>query len=212
MKEWAAAEGTDLKASSAYSDSYYDAPLLAGVGEPVAVNPDAPPRRPRRLRGWPVRYLDLPQGVPKFAGRELQEWGAAVARPELLPTCVSTSRASSNIPQDGPVIVVFNHRSYFDATVVGMALARPVARSGSSARRRFRRAGHRDVRPDGGRHPVEPVVGSDEPLEAAIDVLEAGEAISLTPEGTIPRGPAFFDPELKGRWGAARLAQPPARR
>jgi putative phosphoserine phosphatase/1-acylglycerol-3-phosphate O-acyltransferase len=27
------------------------------------------------------------------------------------------------------------------------------------------------------------------------------------PEGTIPRGPAFFDPKLKGRWGAARLAQ-----
>jgi putative phosphoserine phosphatase/1-acylglycerol-3-phosphate O-acyltransferase len=26
------------------------------------------------------------------------------------------------------------------------------------------------------------------------------------PQGTIPRGPAFFDPELKGRWGAARLA------
>src|SRR3546814_1883087 len=23
---------------------------------------------------------------------------------------------------------------------------------------------------------------------------------------TIPRGPAFFDPELKGRWGAAKLA------
>jgi putative phosphoserine phosphatase/1-acylglycerol-3-phosphate O-acyltransferase len=28
----------------------------------------------------------------------------------------------------------------------------------------------------------------------------------LMPEGTIPRGPAFFDPELKGRWGAAKLA------
>ncbi len=27
------------------------------------------------------------------------------------------------------------------------------------------------------------------------------------PEGTIPRGPAFFDPKLQGRWGAARLAQ-----
>ena len=26
------------------------------------------------------------------------------------------------------------------------------------------------------------------------------------PQGTIPRGPAFFDPELKGRWGAVRLA------
>jgi len=26
------------------------------------------------------------------------------------------------------------------------------------------------------------------------------------PQGTIPRGPAFFDPELQGRWGAVRLA------
>ena len=26
------------------------------------------------------------------------------------------------------------------------------------------------------------------------------------PQGTIPRGPAFFEPKLKGRWGAARLA------
>jgi putative phosphoserine phosphatase/1-acylglycerol-3-phosphate O-acyltransferase len=26
------------------------------------------------------------------------------------------------------------------------------------------------------------------------------------PQGTIPRGRAFFDPKLKGRWGAARLA------
>ncbi len=31
--------------------------------------------------------------------------------------------------------------------------------------------------------------------------------VAIMPEGTIPRGPAFFEPELKGRWGAARLAQ-----
>jgi putative phosphoserine phosphatase/1-acylglycerol-3-phosphate O-acyltransferase len=36
--------------------------------------------------------------------------------------------------------------------------------------------------------------------------LEGGEVVMMAPEGTIPRGPAFFDPELKGRWGAARLA------
>ena len=48
--------------------------------------------------------------------------------------------------------------------------------------------------------------GSDEPLEAAIKVLRAGEAIFMAPEGTIPRGPAFFATELQGRWGAARLA------
>ena len=48
--------------------------------------------------------------------------------------------------------------------------------------------------------------GSDEPLEAAAEALRAGELISMAPQGTIPRGPAFFDPVLKGRWGAARLA------
>ena len=29
----------------------------------------------------------------------------------------------------------------------------------------------------------------------------------IAPEGTIPRGPAFFETELKGRWGAAKLAE-----
>ena len=28
----------------------------------------------------------------------------------------------------------------------------------------------------------------------------------MMPQGTIPRGKAFYDPQLKGRWGAARLA------
>src|SRR4029077_11804210 len=48
--------------------------------------------------------------------------------------------------------------------------------------------------------------GSDEPLQAAADALGGGEVVAIMPQGTIPRGPAFFDPVLKGRWGAARLA------
>jgi putative phosphoserine phosphatase/1-acylglycerol-3-phosphate O-acyltransferase len=48
--------------------------------------------------------------------------------------------------------------------------------------------------------------GSDAPLEAATAALEAGEMVAIMPQGTIPRGRAFFDPVLKGRWGAARLA------
>jgi putative phosphoserine phosphatase/1-acylglycerol-3-phosphate O-acyltransferase len=48
--------------------------------------------------------------------------------------------------------------------------------------------------------------GSDEPLAAAAEALEAGELVAIMPQGTIPRGRAFYDPELKGRWGAARLA------
>ena len=48
--------------------------------------------------------------------------------------------------------------------------------------------------------------GSEEPLRAAELALGAGELVAIMPQGTIPRGPAFFEPELKGRWGAAKLA------
>ncbi len=54
---------------------------------------------------------------------------------------------------------------------------------------------------------VDRATGSDEPLQAAADALAGGEMVVMMPEGTIPRGPAFFDPVLRGRWGAARLAQ-----
>ena len=53
---------------------------------------------------------------------------------------------------------------------------------------------------------VERGTGSDEPLQAAAAALAAGEMVAIMPQGTIPRGLAFFDPVLKGRWGAARLA------
>ena len=48
--------------------------------------------------------------------------------------------------------------------------------------------------------------GSDEPLAEAAAALAGGELVAIMPQGTIPRGRAFFEPELKGRWGAARLA------
>ena len=59
---------------------------------------------------------------------------------------------------------------------------------------------------------VERGTGSDEPLKEAAAALEAGEMVALMPQGTIPRGQAFFDPVLKGRWGAARLARHDRRR
>ncbi|MGH9057047.1 MAG: 1-acyl-sn-glycerol-3-phosphate acyltransferase [Acidimicrobiales bacterium] len=36
--------------------------------------------------------------------------------------------------------------------------------------------------------------------------LRNGEVLIVAPQGTIPRGEAFFDPHLRGRSGAARLA------
>jgi HAD superfamily hydrolase (TIGR01490 family) len=54
LRELAAAEGLDLDASTAYSDSYSDVPFLEAVGHPVAANPDRKLRRIAAERGWPV--------------------------------------------------------------------------------------------------------------------------------------------------------------
>ena len=42
--------------------------------------------------------------------------------------------------------------------------------------------------------------------QAAEEALRSGEVLIIAPQGTIPRGEAFFDPRLRGQSGAARLA------
>ncbi|MFL6104310.1 MAG: HAD family hydrolase [Actinomycetes bacterium] len=81
-------QGFDLRASSAYSDSVNDRPLLEGVGRPVAVNPDRYLRDLAAERGWPVQdfrrrrrlwLVWLPAGVTTVAaaatGRRLARRG-----------------------------------------------------------------------------------------------------------------------------------------
>ena len=54
VRGWAAANGIDLAASSAYTDSRSDIELLQVVGHPFAVNPDKALRRAAEAAGWPV--------------------------------------------------------------------------------------------------------------------------------------------------------------
>jgi putative phosphoserine phosphatase/1-acylglycerol-3-phosphate O-acyltransferase len=146
--------------------------------------------------------------VPKVAGVEPFDVLRLLARPELVPFARFDIRGTERIPADGPGIVVANHRSYFDTVAVGLT----VARSG----RALRFLGKKEVfdapvvgqlaRALGGIR-VERGSGSDEPLRAAARALEAGELVAMMPQGTIPRGRAFFEPQLEGRWGAARLAR-----
>jgi len=53
--ELATAEGLDLAASTAYSDSHSDLPFLEAVGHPIVVNPDHALGRVALARGWPIR-------------------------------------------------------------------------------------------------------------------------------------------------------------
>lgn len=208
VRDWAVDHAVDLRRSWAYSDSVYDLPLLSAVAHPVAVNPDPRLAAVARLRRWPRQFLDVPAGVPKILGVEPQEVALFFTRPELIPFARFDIAGTERVPRLGPAILVANHRSYFDASVVGMI--------GARSRRPLRFLGKKEVfdapivgqvaRAMGGIR-VERGTGSDEPLRAAADALEGGQLVAMMPQGTIPRGPAFFDPELKGRWGAARLAR-----
>jgi putative phosphoserine phosphatase / 1-acylglycerol-3-phosphate O-acyltransferase len=210
VREWAGDHDIDLADSWFYSDSVYDTPLMSVIGNPVVVNPDPRMVLMAAARRWPTLHLDVSPGVVKLpvVGLELQKLAMAFSRPELVPYADISIKGVEHIPATGPVIVVANHRSYFDPTVMAMVFAK--------AGRTARFLGKKEVfdapllgavaKALGGIR-VDRGTGSDEPLQAAIEALEGGELVALMPQGTIPRGPAFFDPELKGRYGAARLAQ-----
>ena len=209
ITEWSDEHGIDLLASYAYSDSAYDSPMLSAVGHPVVVNPDPRMVLIAATRRWPTLHLDVSPGVVKIPviGLELQHLALRLARPAAYPYARFDIAGDEHIPPTGPAILVGNHRSYFDVAAMSIT----IARSGRTARFLGKKevfdapfvgqvaAAMGGIRVDRG-------TGSDEPLQAAADALAGGEMVVIMPEGTIPRGPAFYR-KPKGRWGAARLAQ-----
>jgi putative phosphoserine phosphatase/1-acylglycerol-3-phosphate O-acyltransferase len=207
VRRWARHAGVSLDDSFAYSDSVYDLPLLSAVGHPHAVNPDFRLLPLAVLQRWPVLHLDVPPGVPKLLGMEPLDLVRLVVQPQLLPFARFDIGDVGHIPKQGPAVLVANHRSYFDVVVLGLT----VLRTG----RPLRYLGKKEVfdapvigpmaTAMGGIR-VERGSGSDQPLREAARALEAGDLVAIQPQGTIPRGRAFFDPVLRGRTGAARLA------
>lgn len=211
VRRWAAAHDVDLADSYAYSDSFYDTFLLGAVGHPFAVNPDPRLRVLAVARRWPALHLDVPPGVPKLVGLEPQQVAMLMARTvwrtEFIPYANFDIGGTENIPATGPAIVCANHRSYLDPLVVGYTTAqrgRPIRFLGKKEVLDAPVVG--DVVRAMGTIRVDRGTGSDEPLRAAAAALDAGELVAIMPQGTIPRGRAFFEPVLTGRWGAARLA------
>ncbi|NBP50786.1 MAG: HAD-IB family hydrolase [Actinobacteria bacterium] len=209
VEEWCARNGCDLASSWAYTDSWYDEPLLSAVANPRVVNPDARLRALAAARRWPVVVFG-PEGEverPAVASAEVQRAGLRFVAPIASPFARFDIDGIGNVPASGPVILVANHRSYFDP----VAIARVVAATG----RTVRFLGKKEVFDAplvgqiaslvGGIR-VDRASGSDEPLREAAAALDAGEMVAIMPQGTIPRGRAFFDPVLRGRLGAARLA------
>jgi putative phosphoserine phosphatase/1-acylglycerol-3-phosphate O-acyltransferase len=208
VRKWADSHGVDVKQSYAYSDSIYDVPLLSAVGHPHAVNPDPRLLAYATLRRWPTEWLDVPPGVPKFAGLEPFDLVRLGARTELIPFANFDIAGVAGIPAEGPAIIVANHRSYFDTVAVGLT----VLQSG----RPLRFLGKKEVfdapvvgqlaRAMGGIRVDRGTESAGDSLGLATRALQAGEMVAVMPQGTIPRGEEFFEPVLKGKTGAARLA------
>jgi putative phosphoserine phosphatase / 1-acylglycerol-3-phosphate O-acyltransferase len=220
VQAWAERNGVDLASSFAYSDSVYDTPLLSAVGNPFVVNPDPRMVLMAAARRWPVLDLSGAHGgdaggsegshamakIP-IVNMEIQRLALSFTHPFFFPYANFDIAGIERIPAEGAAIVVGNHRSYFDVAAMAVTIAK--------TDRTIRFLGKKEVfdapvigqiaSAMGGIR-VDRGTGSDEPLRAAAEALERGDLVGMMPQGTIPRAEAFYDPVLKGRWGAARLA------
>ncbi len=96
IRQLAEAEGIDLAASFAYSDSESDLPMLRLVGHPVAVNPDTELAKVAAAEGWEVlRFEQL--------GRRLLALAALVSM-GVVGTAGrrAVSRRSTGVPPAAP--------------------------------------------------------------------------------------------------------------
>jgi putative phosphoserine phosphatase/1-acylglycerol-3-phosphate O-acyltransferase len=207
VQAWADDEGIDLADCHACSDSVFDVPLLSSVGYPHAVNPDASLLVIATARRWPVEHWDRPPGVPSLGGYEPYHLIRPFVRPASFPYARFDIAGVENVPTRGPVLLAANHRSYFDVAALAMvaaAIGRPVRFLGK--KEIFDAPVVGQIAKAIGGIAVDRGSGSDSPLRAAEAALKAGEVVVVLPQGTIPRGDAYFDVELKGKTGTARLA------
>lgn len=206
-RRWAEGEGIALSDCHGCSDSFFDIPLLSSVGSPHAVNPDPSLLVVAAARRWPIEYWDRPSGVPSFAGLEPYHLLRPLVRPEAFPYARFDVAGVEQVPWEGPVVLAANHRSYFDVAalaVVAARLGRPV--------RFWAKQELFDLPVLGwagralGGIGVDRGAGTGQAFREAEAALRAGEVVIVLPQGTIPRGPEFFDPVLRAKTGTARLA------
>ncbi|HEY2562310.1 MAG TPA: HAD-IB family hydrolase [Acidimicrobiales bacterium] len=207
VRRWASEQDIDLASSHAYSDSLFDVPLLSLVGHPHTLNADPRLAAVAVARRWPLEYWDRAPGVPSILGLEPYHLIRPFVRTEAFPYARFDITGVDHVPPSGPVLLASNHRSYFDVAalaIVAARIGRPVRFMGKQELFDAPVIG-RIARALGG-IPVNRDAHSGAPMREAAAALRGGEVVLVLPQGTIPRGDAFFDPVLRGKTGVARLA------
>lgn len=113
--------------------------------------------------------------------------------------CGFTASGKENVPRTGPVVIVPNHKSFWDPFFVAIVLRRPVHFMGKAEHFEGPMAG---IFLRLGAFPVRRGESDGEALDTARAILARGDALALFPEGTRVRDEGLGTPKR----GAARLA------
>ena len=105
------------------------------------------------------------------------------------------------VPEEGPVLVVGNHDSYWDPVVVGVAARRRRQIQALAKAQLWKVPGLGAVLNGMGQIPIERGAGDASAMQSAIDALAAGACIGVFPEGTRSKGRV-----MRARSGIGRLA------
>lgn len=138
--------------------------------------------------------------VDTVAAPTVPAWIRTLARPAVQAWLRLEVRHADRVPATGPVVLAPHHRSHADVLAVGAASRRPVTFLGSEHLTRVPLLGR--FLPRLGMVPVHRGHGDADAMDRCLEVLDAGAALVVFPEGTRSRDGRVYRP----RSGVARLS------
>lgn len=153
VREFARAQGIDLRRSHFYADGDEDVALMQLVGHPHPTNPRPQLERMARAKGWPIQrfksrgppgpdayvrsFLATASALPVFAGAVAMRALTGDKRQAanfLIATLTEISlglgkvrlnvQGEENLWAVRPAVFIWNHRNIFDAQIVGRLVQR----------------------------------------------------------------------------------------
>lgn len=130
----------------------------------------------------------------------------SVAAPVLRAVLRADVRGAEHVPASGPVIIASNHLSFFDSIVLPAVAPRPItflAKAEYFTGKGLSGAWNRAFFTAAGTIPVDrdETAAASQSLQVALDVLSAGGAFGIYPEGTRSRDGRLY----RGRTGIGHL-------